>query len=40
MVVGLADGSVRTVSAGVSTHTWELACYPRDGAVLPNDWWQ
>jgi hypothetical protein len=38
MLVALGDGSVRSVSAGVSTHTWELACYPRDGAVLPSDW--
>jgi prepilin-type N-terminal cleavage/methylation domain-containing protein len=38
MEVGMADGSVRTVTAAISTHTWELACYPRDGAVLPSDW--
>jgi hypothetical protein len=38
MVVGMADGSVRNVTAGVSTKTWELACYPRDGQVLPADW--
>jgi prepilin-type N-terminal cleavage/methylation domain-containing protein len=38
MQVGLADGSVRGVSAGISTRTWELACYPRDGTVLPADW--
>jgi prepilin-type N-terminal cleavage/methylation domain-containing protein len=38
MVIGMADGSVRTVSAGVSTRTWEYACYPKDGMVLPNDW--
>jgi prepilin-type N-terminal cleavage/methylation domain-containing protein len=38
MVVGMADGSIRIVVAGISTHTWELACYPNDGAVLPPDW--
>jgi prepilin-type N-terminal cleavage/methylation domain-containing protein len=38
MVVGMGDGSVRVVSSGISTHTWELACYPRDGQVLPSDW--
>jgi type II secretory pathway pseudopilin PulG len=38
MQVGLADGSVRGVSAGISTHTWERVCYPRDGEVLPADW--
>jgi prepilin-type N-terminal cleavage/methylation domain-containing protein len=38
MLVGMGDGSVRTVSAGISTHTWELACYPKDGQVLPPDW--
>ena len=38
MVVGLGDGSIRIVSAGVSTRTWELACYPKDGMVLPPDW--
>ena len=35
---GLGDGSIRIVSGGVSPHTFELACYPRDGAVLPADW--
>jgi prepilin-type N-terminal cleavage/methylation domain-containing protein len=38
MVVGMADGSIRIVSAGISTRTWEYACYPRDGHVLPSDW--
>jgi hypothetical protein len=38
MPVGMADGSVRNVTATVSTHTWELACYPRDGQPLPADW--
>jgi prepilin-type N-terminal cleavage/methylation domain-containing protein len=38
IMVGMGDGSVRAVSSGVSTKTWELANYPRDGAVLPADW--
>lgn len=38
MMVGLADGSVRTVSAGVSFYTWYLACYPNDGLPMPSDW--
>jgi prepilin-type N-terminal cleavage/methylation domain-containing protein/prepilin-type processing-associated H-X9-DG protein len=36
--VGLGDGSVRTVAAGISTRTFEIACYPNDGLVLPSDW--
>jgi prepilin-type N-terminal cleavage/methylation domain-containing protein len=38
MIVGMGDGSVRTVNANVSTRTWEWACYPSDGNVLPPDW--
>lgn len=38
MQVGMADGSVRGVTGGVSTRTWEWACYPRDGHPLPSDW--
>jgi prepilin-type N-terminal cleavage/methylation domain-containing protein/prepilin-type processing-associated H-X9-DG protein len=38
MVVGMADGSVRTVTGSISTRTWEIACYPRDGQVLAADW--
>jgi prepilin-type N-terminal cleavage/methylation domain-containing protein len=38
MVVGIADGSVRGVTASISTKTWEYACYPKDGQVLPPDW--
>ncbi len=36
--VGMGDGSVRTVSAGVSPDTWAAACDPRDGYVLGSDW--
>jgi prepilin-type N-terminal cleavage/methylation domain-containing protein len=38
MVTGLGDGSIRIVTGGVSTRTFEWACYPRDGNVLPVDW--
>jgi prepilin-type N-terminal cleavage/methylation domain-containing protein len=38
MVVGLGDGSVRTVSAGISTATWINACIPDSGNVLGSDW--
>jgi len=36
--VGLGDGSVRLVSAGVSQTTWANAVTPNDGAVLGSDW--
>jgi prepilin-type N-terminal cleavage/methylation domain-containing protein len=36
--VGLADGSVRNVSQGVSLNTWYLACNPADGMAMPSDW--
>jgi prepilin-type N-terminal cleavage/methylation domain-containing protein len=38
MEVGLADGSVRTVSATVSNHTWQIVCHNVNGVVLPADW--
>jgi hypothetical protein len=38
MNAGMGDGSVRTVSAGVSAATWLQACHPQDGSVLGNDW--
>ncbi len=38
ILVGLADGSVRGVSAGVSQKTWSWACTPNDGNPLPSDW--
>jgi prepilin-type N-terminal cleavage/methylation domain-containing protein len=38
MQVGLGDGSVRSVSSGVSFNTWYLACNPADGQVMPSDW--
>jgi prepilin-type N-terminal cleavage/methylation domain-containing protein len=38
ILVGLGDGSVRGVSAGVSNATWVNATNPRDGNVLGGDW--
>jgi type II secretory pathway pseudopilin PulG len=38
MSVGLGDGSVRTVSQGISTTTWYYACDPIDGLPLGSDW--
>jgi hypothetical protein len=38
MNVGLGDGSVRSVSASISTETWLRACHPQDGLVLGSDW--
>jgi hypothetical protein len=37
-MTGLADGSVRTVSQGVSVNTWWLALLPNDGLPMPSDW--
>jgi hypothetical protein len=36
--VAMADGSVRTVSTGVSALTWFHACDPTNTAPLPADW--
>jgi prepilin-type N-terminal cleavage/methylation domain-containing protein len=38
MQVGLADGSVRSLSAGMSPETWWAACTPTGGEVLSSDW--
>ena len=38
MNVGLMDGSVRTVSAGVGQTTWSNALNPADGQPLGPDW--
>jgi hypothetical protein len=38
MNIGIGDGSVRFVSAGISTTTWAEACDPRDGKPLGSDW--
>jgi prepilin-type N-terminal cleavage/methylation domain-containing protein len=36
--VGLADGSVRHVSRGISPATWWYAFTPAGGEVIPSDW--
>jgi prepilin-type N-terminal cleavage/methylation domain-containing protein/prepilin-type processing-associated H-X9-DG protein len=36
--VGMADGSVRGVTSGVSTFTWWSALTPNGGEVLGSDW--
>jgi prepilin-type N-terminal cleavage/methylation domain-containing protein len=38
MMVGVGDGSVRTVSSGISLATWATACTPDNGLVLGSDW--
>ena len=38
IMVGLGDGSVRTVSSGVSGDTWWAAMTPKGGEVLGGDW--
>jgi hypothetical protein len=37
-VVGMGDGSVRTVAAGVSPATWVAGIMPEDGATPGSDW--
>jgi prepilin-type N-terminal cleavage/methylation domain-containing protein len=36
MVVGLGDGSVRSVSPSININTWVYACVPNDGNPLAN----
>ncbi|MCI0465066.1 MAG: DUF1559 domain-containing protein [Gemmataceae bacterium] len=38
MTAGLADGSVRTISASISALTFERVCAPNDGQVVGSDW--
>ena len=38
ILVGLADGSTRSVSTGISLATWQNAIRPDDGNILGNDW--
>lgn len=40
IVVGLADGSVRSLSASIQGDTWWLALTPADRKVLGDDWSQ
>jgi prepilin-type processing-associated H-X9-DG protein len=36
--VAMGDGSVRFVASTISVATWNMACDPRDGNPLGNDW--
>jgi prepilin-type N-terminal cleavage/methylation domain-containing protein len=38
MNAAIGDGSVRTISSGMSADTWWKACNPIDGNVLGSDW--
>jgi prepilin-type N-terminal cleavage/methylation domain-containing protein len=38
IMVGLGDGSVRLVSAGVSQRNWNLALNPADGQLFDGSW--
>jgi hypothetical protein len=37
-MVALGDASVRSVVPSISPDTWNKACMPNDGNVLPADW--
>jgi prepilin-type N-terminal cleavage/methylation domain-containing protein len=38
ILVGLGDGSVKAVNAGVIFNAWYTACRPQDTAILGNSW--
>ncbi|MCI0460301.1 MAG: DUF1559 domain-containing protein [Gemmataceae bacterium] len=38
MNIGLADGSVRSVSSSLTVTTWRSALLPSDGGTLGSDW--
>ncbi len=38
MVVGLGDGSVRSIAPSISLTTWGRACIANDGGILGGDW--
>jgi prepilin-type N-terminal cleavage/methylation domain-containing protein len=38
MLVGLGDGSTRSVALGVSQYSWQIAITPNDGAVFDSSW--
>jgi len=38
ILVGLGDGSTRTVSTTISQNTWTAALLPNDGNLLGSDW--
>ncbi len=38
LMVGLGDGSVRSITSGISQATFNLAMIPSDGLPMPSDW--
>jgi len=38
VMAGLADGSVRPMTQGMSQYTYTLALIPNDGLPIPSDW--
>ncbi len=38
LLVGLGDGSVRTINSGISQTTFNIAMVPNDGTTLGTDW--
>ena len=38
MIIGLGDGSVRTVSNGITKASWLAVCVPNSGQVPGSDW--
>ena len=38
MIVGMGDGSTRSVNPSITNTTWLRACTPADGNVLGSDW--
>jgi prepilin-type N-terminal cleavage/methylation domain-containing protein len=38
ILIGLADGSTRTVAPGISQYSWQIALTPADGAVFDGSW--
>lgn len=38
LIVGIADGSVRTLGAGISAENWNRALHPNDGMILEEGW--
>jgi len=38
MLAGMGDASVRMISSGVSSYSWNLALNPSDGLTFDNSW--
>ena len=38
MMVCLGDASVRAIAPGIAPDTWNKACLPNDGNMMPEDW--